>query len=57
MVKMMNRVFRIYFWALLSLLIPTLSHAPGSIKVEAPNVVGADERFNVTFIIVGEKNP
>ena len=54
---MMNRVFRIYFWVLLSLLIPTLSHAQGSIKVEAPNVVGADERFNVTFIIEGEKTP
>ena len=27
------------------------------IKVEAPNVVAADEQFNVTFIIEGEKNP
>ena len=28
-----------------------------SIKVEAPNVVAADEQFNVTFIIEGEDNP
>lgn len=27
------------------------------IKVEAPNVVAADEQFNVTFIIEGEDNP
>ncbi len=27
------------------------------IKVEAPNVVAADEQFNVTFIIEGEENP
>ena len=27
------------------------------IRVEAPNVVAADEQFNVTFIIEGEKNP
>ena len=28
-----------------------------SIRVEAPNVVAADEQFNVTFIIEGEDNP
>jgi tetratricopeptide (TPR) repeat protein len=28
-----------------------------NIKVEAPNVVAADEQFNVTFIIEGEENP
>ena len=33
------------------------SHAQNSIKVEAPNVVGANEQFNVTFIIEGEKSP
>ena len=27
------------------------------IRVEAPNVVAADEQFNVTFIIEGEENP
>ena len=27
------------------------------IKVEAPNVVAADEQFNVTFIIEGEDSP
>ena len=35
----------------LSLAASLVSHAQNSIKVEAPNVVGADERFNVTFII------
>ena len=41
----------------LSLAASLVSHAQNSIKVEAPNVVGADERFNVTFIIEGEKSP
>lgn len=31
--------------------------AQTEIKVEAPNVVAADEQFNVTFIIEGENNP
>ena len=31
--------------------------AQTSIKVEAPNIVGADEQFNVTFIIEGEDRP
>lgn len=33
------------------------SRAQDAIKVEAPNVVGVNEQFNVTFIIEGEKNP
>lgn len=53
----MKRVFHIFTVALLSLVISQLTYAQGSIKVEAPNVVGADERFNVTFIIEGEKSP
>ncbi|MCQ2146386.1 MAG: BatD family protein, partial [Bacteroidales bacterium] len=31
--------------------------AQSSIKVEAPNLVEADEQFNVTFIIEGEDSP
>lgn len=31
--------------------------AQGSIKVEVHNIVGADERFNVTFVIEGETRP
>ncbi|MBR1927261.1 MAG: BatD family protein [Bacteroidales bacterium] len=50
---MMKRLLLII--ALVALSLPTL--AQNSIKVEAPNVVGADERFNVTFIIEGEKGP
>ena len=33
------------------------AYAQSSIKVEAPNIVGADEQFNVTFIIEGEDRP
>lgn len=31
--------------------------AQKSIRVDAPNVVGADEQFNVTFVIEGENSP
>ena len=31
--------------------------AQSAIKVDAPNIVGADEQFNVTFIIEGENKP
>ena len=31
--------------------------AQTSIRVQAPNVVAADEQFNVTFIIEGENAP
>ena len=34
-----------------------IAYAQTEIKVEAPNVVAADEQFNVTFIIEGEENP
>ena len=49
----MKRLFHIL--ALVALSLPAF--AQNAIKVEAPNVVGADERFNVTFIIEGEKSP
>ena len=34
-----------------------IAYGQTDIKVEAPNVVAADEQFNVTFIIEGEENP
>lgn len=34
-----------------------LAYAQNSIEVQTHNVVAADERFNVTFIIEGENNP
>ena len=42
--------------ALLSLLF-VLPAAAQQIKVDAPNIVGADEQFNVTFVIEGEDKP
>ena len=41
----------------LTLLAAAVAFAQTSIKVEAPNVVAADEQFNVTFIIEGEDSP
>ena len=34
-----------------------IAFGQNDIKVEAPNVVAADEQFNVTFIIEGEESP
>ena len=45
------------FLTLFSALAVFVSYAQTSIKVEAPNVVAADEQFNVTFIIEGENSP
>ena len=39
------------------LMLACLAHAQGSIKVQAPNIVSADEQFNVAFVIEGEKAP
>ena len=39
------------------LLVTFQSFAQNAIRVEAPNVVGINEQFNVTFIIEGENNP
>ena len=41
----------------ISALSALIAFAQTEIKVEAPNVVAADEQFNVTFIIEGEENP
>ncbi|MBR2127954.1 MAG: BatD family protein [Bacteroidales bacterium] len=40
-----------------SVVISVAASAQTGIKVEAPNVVAADEQFNVTFIIEGEDSP
>lgn len=42
---------------IVSLSIAIAAFAQTRIRVEAPNVVAADEQFNVTFIIEGEDNP
>ena len=39
------------------LAISLAASAQTSIKVQAPNVVAADEQFNITFIIEGENSP
>lgn len=41
----------------LSVLAAAVAFAQTGIRVEAPNVVAADEQFNVTFIIEGEDSP
>ena len=41
----------------LSVFYVIMAFGQNDIKVEAPNVVAADEQFNVTFIIEGEENP
>ena len=38
-------------------LVALIASAQDVIRVEAPNVVAADEQFNVTFIIEGENSP
>jgi len=43
--------------AVLALVFPSRLYAQTEIKVEAPNMVGLDEQFNVTFIIEGEDSP
>lgn len=53
---------RIYMKRLLAILFPVffaaaVLQAQTSMRVEAPNVVAADEQFNITFIIEGEDSP
>ena len=48
---------RFIYIVTLSLLATIQSFAQNAIRVEAPNVVGVNEQFNVTFIIEGENNP
>lgn len=50
---MMKRLFITVLAGLMAL----TAAAQDVIKVEAPNVVAADEQFNVTFIIEGENSP
>ena len=40
-----------------SVITPSVLRAQTSIKVEAPNVVGLDEQFNVAFVIEGDDSP
>ena len=42
---------------IISALFTIVAFAQTEIKVEAPNVVAADEQFNVTFVIEGENAP
>ena len=51
--KRMKKILAI----LLLLAASVASYAQKSIRVEAPEVVGLDEQFNVTFIIDGEGRP
>ena len=45
------------FLTAISILTAVVAWAQSGISVEAPNVVAADEQFNVTFIIEGEESP
>ena len=45
------------FLMALALFAAVVAFAQTGIRVEAPNVVAADEQFNVTFIIEGEDSP
>lgn len=45
------------FFTAIAALFAIMASAQTSISVEAPNVVAADEQFNVTFVIEGENNP
>ena len=47
---------RLFFTVVMGLM-AFVAMAQDVIKVEAPNVVAADEQFNVTFIIEGEDSP
>ena len=49
----MKKLLLTAIWALSAF----IAFGQTEIKVEAPNVVAADEQFNVTFIIEGEDNP
>ena len=45
------------FMSILPLFAAVVSFAQTEIKVQTHNVVAADEKFNVTFVIEGENNP
>ena len=45
------------FIAVIMGFVALMASAQDVIKVEAPNVVAADEQFNVTFIVEGENSP
>ena len=45
------------FLTAIAILAAVVALAQSGISVEAPNVVAADEQFNVTFVIEGEESP
>ena len=57
----MNVMRKVFLAAVMSLAVMSLSvmaaSAQTSVRVEVPDVVAADEQFNVTFIIEGENSP
>ena len=46
-----------FLTAVTAALLAVTAFAQNQIRVDAPNVVSADEQFNVTFIIEGEDKP
>ena len=52
----MSEMKKLFLMAL-ALFAAVVAFAQTGIRVEAPNVVAADEQFNVTFIIEGEDSP
>lgn len=53
----MKYMKRLFMAALLLMSAAICASAQGTIRVQAPNMVAADEQFNVTFIIDGEDSP
>ena len=53
----MENTMRKLFLTVILGLSALMASAQSGIRVEAPNVVAADEQFNVTFIIEGEDSP
>ncbi len=49
----MKKVFLMFFLAVQAFMMS----AQSTLRVEAPNMVAADEQFNVTFILDGEDSP
>ena len=49
----MKKLFSVIFIAVQAM----LAAAQTTMRVDVPNVVAADEQFNVTFVIEGDENP
>jgi tetratricopeptide (TPR) repeat protein len=48
---------RLLWWVVPLLFAGIAARAQESIQIQAPNIVAADEQFNVTFVIEGENSP